>query len=119
MGIGTISLKNTLKLAKQEDQPVARSLLDSETCGCGCGRPPVEGREMEAVLLGISRQTLRQLKAKAKSGGERKRKAEQLLWAWNRCEDGFEAYVHGTLLRACGPPTPLWVNSWRRRVEEL
>ena len=71
MGVGTISLKNTLK---QEDQPVACSLLDSETCGCG--RPPVEGREMEAVLLGISYKTLRQLKAKAKSGGERKRKAE-------------------------------------------
>lgn len=66
MGVGTIPLKNTLK---QEDQPVACSLLDSETCVGGVDRPPVDGLEMEAVLLGISRKTLRQLKAKAKSGG--------------------------------------------------
>ena len=88
-------------------------------CNCGCGQPAVEGTELHAILLAESKRSLRQLKAKAKSGGARTRRAERLLWAWNRCERGFESYVHGQPLQECGPPTPLWVNSWRRRVREL
>ena len=92
---------------------------DDGLCKCGCGEPAVEGADMHAILLAAARRSLKQLEAKAKSGGERTRRAERLLWAWKRCEKGFESYVHGQDLWECGPPTPLWVNSWRRRVEEL
>ena len=88
-------------------------------CKCGCGEPASDGVELHAILLAVARKSLDKLQAKAKSGGERERRAEDLMWAWNRCERGFEAYVHGEQLWECGPPTPLWVNSWRRRVEEL
>lgn len=97
----------------------APGLLGGSLCGCGCGRNAVEGTEMHAVLLAAARRSLRQLEAKAKSGGERTRRAQRLLWAWSRCEEGFDAYVHGRPMWECGPPTPLWVNSWRRRVDEL
>lgn len=105
-------------LHRSEDERNA-GLADDGLCGCGCGEPAVEGAEMHAVLLAAARRSLSQLEAKAKSGGERSRRAERLLWAWKRCEQGFEAYVHGVELFECGPPTPLWVNSWRRRVDEL
>ena len=96
-----------------------KSLLSSDRCGCGCGRPAVEGAEMHAALLGVARESLRKLEAKAKSGGERTLRAEHLMWAWKRCEEGFEAFVHGNPIWECGPPTPLWVHSWRNRVERL
>ena len=93
--------------------------MAGESCGCGCGEPAVEGAQMHAVLLKASRESLRKLEAKAKSGGERTREAERLMWAWSRCEEGFVAFVHGRPIWECGPPTPLWVNSWRNRVERL
>lgn len=96
-----------------------RDLLSSDLCGCGCEKPAVEGAEVHAVLLRVARESLRKLEAKAKSGGERERKANSLIWAWNRCEEGFEAFVHGSPIWDCGPPTPLWVNSWCRRVDKL
>lgn len=94
-------------------------LLSTKLCGCGCGKPPVEGAEVHAVLLQEARKSLRKLEAKAKSGGERERKAKHLLWAWQRCEEAFESFVHGNPLWECGPPTPLWVSSWCKRIEKL
>ena len=101
-----------------EDEQDAR-LANDGMCACGCGNPTIKGTEMHALLLAAARRSLSQLEAKAKSGGERSRQAERLLWAWERCEQGFVSYVHGVKLWECGPPTPLWVNSWRRRVDEL
>lgn len=95
------------------------SLLSSELCGCGCGEPAVEGAEVHAVLLKVARESLHKLEMKAKSGGERERQAEVLMWAWKRCEKGFVSYVHGYPMWECGPPTPLWITSWCRRVDRL
>ena len=115
------SVKETLSnlFSGKKTLPEQRSLLDGELCGCGCGEPAVEGVEMHAVLLAICRESLKDLRNKAKSGGERSRKAEHLFWAWSRCEEAFENYVHGYLMWECGPPTYMWINSWRKRVEEL
>ena len=113
------SMWETIDTEEETGSASPQSLMSSEFCACGCGKPAVEEARMHAVLLRVARESLRKLEAKAKSGGERTRQAERLLWAWNRCEEGFDAFVHGAPIWECGPPTPLWLNSWCRRVEQL
>ena len=90
-----------------------------DACLCGCGEPAVEGMADYAAMLAACKSGADTLKLKARSGGNRRVEAENLLWAWDRCEDALESLVHGRAPVFLGPPTPTWVAVWLERVNNL
>lgn len=55
-------------------------------CRCGCGTEAIPDRLDDAVLLRNGQRSADELRKKLHSGGARRSKAQDLLWAWERAE---------------------------------